>query len=155
MELTKQALEEIRFRTKGNWYRSEEVDAFIEELTVSIDEAERQRDSLNAENRRLRQDLEKSGTQLDSLRMELTKLQALRDEHEKAEAPIREAPAEPPSGTAVHQKRVCEELEKERDELIEEIKLLRRFREEFRVSVERDAKTLLEQLQKLPSDTLL
>ena len=46
-------------------------------------------------------------------------------------------------------------LEAERDQLIADIKALRRFRESFREAVRKDAQALLEQAEGLPSEKLL
>ena len=119
MELTKDALRDVSFRARGKWYRGEDVDGFLAELMVALDEAEREKQELEDDVRRLKQHLTET-------------LQA-------------------PS----HQELVCAELEKERDELIESIKLLRRFREEFRNKVQGDAEELLQNIQRLPSDQLL
>lgn len=53
------------------------------------------------------------------------------------------------------QRRVCQELERERDSLIGDIKALRRFRESFRQAVEEDAQSLLRRAESLPSERLL
>lgn len=53
------------------------------------------------------------------------------------------------------QRRVCQELERERDSLIGDIKALRRFRESFRQAVEEDAQSLLRRAESLPSEKLL
>ena len=61
---------------------------------------------------------------------------------------------EEPSQEA-RQRRVCQELERERDSLIGDIKALRRFRESFRQAVEEDAQSLLRRAESLPSERLL
>ena len=53
------------------------------------------------------------------------------------------------------QRRVCQELERERDSLIGDIKALRRFRESFRQAVEEDAQSLRRRVESLPSERLL
>ena len=40
MELTKDALRDVSFRARGKWYRGEDVDGFLAELMVALDEAE-------------------------------------------------------------------------------------------------------------------
>ena len=50
---------------------------------------------------------------------------------------------------------MCQELERERDSLIGDIKALRRFRESFRQAVEEDAQSLLRRAESLPSERLL
>ena len=53
------------------------------------------------------------------------------------------------------QRRVCQELERERDSLIGDIKALRRFRESFRQAVEEEAQSLMRRAESLPSEKLL
>lgn len=149
MELTKKALEDVRFRTKGRWYSAEQVDAFIEELIVGADGLERETDRLRGEVRGLERDLEAARREAAGLREEL---EALRDASKEPPAPKPEV-AVPTS--LEHQRKVCGELERERDELIADIKVLRRFRETFREAVERDAKGLLGRLETLDSEKLL
>lgn len=48
-----------------------------------------------------------------------------------------------------------QDLEQEQQSLLEDVKALRQFREQFRQAVERDAEKLLEQAQSLGSDRLL
>ncbi len=126
MELTKKALEDVKFRTRGRWYNAEEVDAFLEELTVAVDGAERELQESRQENRRLWRELDV----------------------------LKEAPAPEPDSVEAR-RRICQELERERDELIQDIKALRRFRETFRESVAQDAASLSERVKGLGSDKLL
>ena len=133
MELTKDALRDVSFRARGKWYRGEDVDGFLAELMVALDEAEREKQELEDDVRRLERELHAAKEETEHLKQHLT---------ETLQAPS-------------HQELVCAELEKERDELIEGIKLLRRFREEFRNKVQGDAEELLQNIQRLPSDQLL
>lgn len=57
--------------------------------------------------------------------------------------------------TLERDRRICKELEQERDELIESIRQLRSFREAFRKQVEQDSKQVLELLGRFASDQLL
>ncbi len=142
MELTRKALEDVKFRARGRWYNAEQVDAFLEELTVAVDETER-------ELREFRQEEQARSRELESLREETARLQrecaSLRKRAETVPAPD-------PAGS---RRRVCEELERERDSLIQDIKALRRFRETFRQAVEKDAGDLLERAGSLGSEKLL
>ena len=52
-------------------------------------------------------------------------------------------------------RRVCQDLEQERDQLISDIKALRSYRETCRKAVEEDARALLRQVERLPSEKLL
>ena len=45
MELTREALRAVEFRSRGQWYQARQVDQFIEELTVAVDQAQRERDT--------------------------------------------------------------------------------------------------------------
>lgn len=132
MERSQQALGRAQFRAKGKWYLAQEVDSLLEELSVCLEEDrqdwEIQEKKLREENARLAQDLQ--------------------------EARARLAQWEETSQEA-RQRRVCQELERERDSLIGDIKALRRFRESFRQAVEEDAQSLLRRAESLPSEKLL
>ena len=60
MELTREALRAVEFRSRGQWYQARQVDQFIEELTVAVDQAQRERDTL-------RQKLEEARSQREEL----------------------------------------------------------------------------------------
>ena len=132
MERSQQALGRAQFRAKGKRYLAQEVDSLLEELSVCLEEDmqdwEIQEKKLREENARLAQDLQ--------------------------EARARLAQWEETSQEA-RQRRVCQELERERDSLIGDIKALRRFRESFRQAVEEDAQSLLRRAESLPSEKLL
>lgn len=132
MERSQEALGRAQFRAKGKWYLAQEVDSLLEELSVCLEEDrqdwEIQEKKLREENARLAQDLQ--------------------------EARARLAQWEETSQEA-RQRRVCQELERERDSLIGDIKALRRFRESFRQAVEEDAQSLLRRAESLPSEKLL
>ncbi len=136
MELSKKALEEVAFHSRGRWYRGDEVDAFLEELMVSVDQAEREQAELRQEVKNLKSQTAKLKETLQSREEEYGSLRG--DKH-----PLTRG------------ERICRELEQERDELIAEIKQLRRFREEFREAVRDDAKELLNRLEQFSSDQLL
>ncbi len=123
MDELRDALENAVFRTKGHWYRKEEVDDFLRGLTVGLEKE--QEDSREKEERIKR--LEERAAQLEK------KLEA----------------------QAVRGSRIYEDLREEREELIEQIRLLYRLREEFRRRVQKDAQTLLQEVGGLPSDELL
>ena len=57
MELTKDALRDVSFRARGKWYRGEDVDGFLAELMVALDEAEREKQELEDDVRRLEREL--------------------------------------------------------------------------------------------------
>lgn len=138
MELTKQTLQDVKFRARGKWYSAQQVDAFLEELTVSVDEAGREKACLEDETQRLKREISSIQAEKASLEQELQKLKETRK-----------------NDGGERQRKMCAELEQERDELIQDIKALRCFRETFREAVEHDARSLLEQTAALRSEKLL
>ena len=134
MELTREALAQVKFRTRGQWYDALQVDQFIEELMAAADRQEE-------ESRLLREEwmarLAQATEEAQGLR---ERLRALERESRAARSPA-QGETQP--------------LEEERDQLIADIKALRRFRESFREAVRRDAQALLEQAEGLPSEKLL
>ena len=134
MELTREALAQVKFRTRGQWYDALQVDQFIEELMAAADRQEE-------ESRLLREEwmarLAQATEEAQGLR---ERLRALERESRAARTPA-QGETQP--------------LEEERDQLIADIKALRRFRESFREAVRKDAQALLEQAEGLPSEKLL
>ena len=134
MELTREALAQVKFRTRGQWYDALQVDQFIEELMAAADRQEE-------ESRLLREEwmarLAQATEEAQGLR---ERLRALERESRAARSPA-QGNNQP--------------LEAERDQLIADIKALRRFRESFREAVRKDAQELLEQAEGLPSEKLL
>ena len=116
MELTREALAQVKFRTRGQWYDALQVDQFIEELMAAADRQEEEAQGLRE------------------------RLRALERESRAARTPS-QGETQP--------------LEEERDQLIADIKALRRFRESFREAVRRDAQALLEQAENLGSENML
>ena len=100
----------------------------LEEDSREMEELDGEARVLRGENARLKQELE-------------TAKEALERRKEQSEEE--------------RQRRVCRELEQERDGLIEDIKALRRFRETFRQAVAQDAERLMEQMGELASQKLL
>lgn len=134
MELTREALAQVKFRTRGQWYDALQVDQFIEELMAAADRQEE-------ESRLLREEwmarLAQATEEAQGLR---ERLRALERESRAARTPA-QGETQP--------------LEEERDQLIADIKALRRFRESFREAVRKDAQALLEQAESLPSQEAL
>lgn len=134
MELTREALAQVKFRTRGQWYDALQVDQFIEELMAAADRQ-------GEESRLLREEwmarLAQATEEAQGLR---ERLRALERESRAARSPA-QGETQP--------------LEEERDQLIADIKALRRFRESFREAVRKDAQALLEQAEGLPSEKLL
>lgn len=129
MELTKKALEDVKFRSRGKWYDGGQVDAFLDELAVAAETAQRELTETRSRGKALSQQVEALQEEKQAL---LVKIQALEEQGK-------------------------ETLEKkqERDRLIQDIKALRAFRETFRNAVEQDAASLSEQMKQLDSDKLL
>lgn len=134
MELTREALAQVKFRTRGQWYDALQVDQFIEELMAAADRQEE-------ESRLLREEwmarLAQATEEAQGLR---ERLRALERESRAARSPA-QGETQP--------------LEAERDQLIADIKALRRFRESFREAVRKDARALLEQAENLGSENML
>lgn len=134
MELTREALAQVKFRTRGQWYDALQVDQFIEELMAAADRQEEESRLLQEEwMARLAQATEEA----QGLR---ERLRALERESRAARSPA-QGETQP--------------LEAERDQLIADIKALRRFRESFREAVRKDAQALLEQAENLGSENML
>lgn len=134
MELTREALAQVKFRTRGQWYDALQVDQFIEELMAAADRQEE-------ESRLLREEwmarLAQATEEAQGLR---ERLRALERESRAARTPA-QGETQP--------------LEAERDQLIADIKALRRFRESFREAVRKDAQALLSQAGNLGSENML
>lgn len=134
MELTREALAQVKFRTRGQWYDALQVDQFIEELMAAADRQEEEARLLREEwMARLAQATEEA----QGLR---ERLHALERESRAARTPA-QGETQP--------------LEAERDQLIADIKALRRFRESFREAVRKDAQALLSQVGDLDSEKML
>lgn len=134
MELTREALAQVKFRARGQWYDALQVDQFIEELMAAADRQEE-------ESRLLREEwmarLAQATEEAQGLR---ERLRALERESRAARTPA-QGETQP--------------LEAERDQLIADIKALRRFRESFREAVRKDAQALLSQVGDLGSEKML
>lgn len=134
MELTREALAQVKFRTRGQWYDALQVDQFIEELMAAADRQEE-------ESRLLREEW------MARLAQATEEAQGLRERLRALERGSRAARA-PAQGNN-------QPLEEERDQLIADIKALRRFRESFREAVRKDAQALLSQVGDLDSEKML
>lgn len=137
MELTKKALEDVKFRTRGRWYDGRQVDEFLDKLAVAADQAER--DWQKAQNT-----LFALKEQAEDLREENVRLQKLTEELKNTPPPSAKSPL-----------RDLADLEREKNRLLQDIKALRKFREAFREAVEKDAGELAEKAKALDSDKLL
>lgn len=139
MERSQQALGRAQFRAKGKWYLAQEVDSLLEELSVCLEE---DRQDWEIQEKKLREERDSLLQEKDRLVQELQEARARLARWEETSQEAR-------------QRRVCQELERERDSLIGDIKALRRFRESFRQAVEEDAQSLLRRAESLPSEKLL
>lgn len=139
MERSQQALGRAQFRAKGKWYLAQEVDSLLEELSVCLEE---DRQDWEIQEKKLREERDSLLQEKDRLAQELQEARARLAQWEETSQEAR-------------QRRVCQELERERDSLIGDIKALRRFRESFRQAVEEDAQSLLRLAESLPSEKLL
>lgn len=135
MELTKKALEDVKFRTRGRWYSAEQVDDFIEELAVSADKAER---DVQALNRRVEDLTDK----IENLREENVRLW---QQTQQLRAEVKSAQKSDPN----------KDLKDERERLLKDIKALKKFRERFYEAVKHDATLINEQLDELDSFKML
>ncbi len=150
MKLTKEDLEKVKFQSRGRWYNAQQVDAFLDELAVAADGAER--------------DLGEAQKRLQALNQQVEELlEENRQLREQKETP---PPAPNPQPIASRRRELEQrlreveeeenrELKEERDRLIQDIKALRSFRETFRKAVEEDAAALETQLHRFGSDNLL
>lgn len=138
MKLTRQAIDTVKFRSRGKWYHAGQVDAFLEELLVAVDETEREL----AEGKSM-------------VRVLTGQLESLQGENAQLRGRAEEARTSPETKDEAERRLLCRELEKERDRLIQDIKALQDFREAFRASIERDAASVAEQLKGFSSDKLL
>ena len=150
MELTREALRAVEFRSRGQWYQARQVDQFIEELTVAVDQAQRERDTLCQELKEARCQREELAARAAALEEEA---QALSQEKAALEDALAAQPKRPAWEERQH--RVLEDLSAERDQLIADIKALRQFREDFRAAVEGDARAFLEKASTLASEEVL
>lgn len=139
MERSQQALGRAQFRAKGKRYLAQEVDSLLEELSVCLEE---DRQDWEIQEKKLREERDSLLQEKDRLAQDLQEARARLAQWEETSQEAR-------------QRRVCQELERERDSLIGDIKALRRFRESFRQAVEEDAQSLLRRAESLPSERLL
>lgn len=139
MERSQEALGRAQFRAKGKWYLAQEVDSLLEELSVCLEE---DRQDWEIQEKKLRKERDSLLQEKDRLAQELQEARARLAQWEETSQEAR-------------QRRVCQELERERDSLIGDIKALRRFRESFRQAVEEEAQSLMRRAESLPSEKLL
>lgn len=125
--------EQMNFRTKGKWYLAEDVDNALNRLAVEREELSRELEALK---RRLR-----------------TEAGNAEDTSAQKTGPV--LPEGNIENSVLHQKKVREELEQERDELIHTIRMLRRLRDTFQASIRRDAQMLTGKLDEMESKGIL
>lgn len=141
MEFSIEELENLKFKTKGKWYSAVEVDAAIDKLSVSVQEILQENADLLKENSKLKDNSE---------------LLARADKSEKEISALKEQiKTKASSNTIEHQRKVCEELEAHRDELINDIKTLRQFRDNFKKVIQSDIDSMSLKLRELEADEIL
>lgn len=184
MEFTRKRLEEVKFKTKGKWYDAFQVDGFLDEMLVEFDrfarentelkeqlnkgsaEREQKNDGLKNENGILKSEIEELKSENSKLKNEILELKREAAQLAEAQKEVKPEPRPEPRkepdiaaaqavNSASHQKRIVEELEQERDELIANIKMLRRFRDNFKTAIRNDAAKFLQNLEEMESNGLL
>lgn len=152
MELTKNSLESIRFKTKGKWYDAIQVDDFIDEVIEKATELNAEKDKQDAdmlqlqqENYELKQELESQKQNVGASASESSNDPQKRiEELENENARLRSQAATGQSG-----------LEAEKSQLVEDIKVLRNFRDEFKKTLKSDAEKVIDKLNAMDSDDLI
>lgn len=136
MKLTKKDLAEVKFRAKGKWYNARQVDEFLDELTVAVEEAGRELSEVRS-----------------SAKLLAAQLEALRTENEELRMQLDEKGSKPKFSPAKREQN--ETPEEERARLIEDIKALRALRERFRETLARDIAAFGEEAKRFASDEVL
>lgn len=128
---------QLDFRSKGKWYLAEDVDNAISQFVEEQEAHIREQNILKE------------------------KLQQLREEAEKLKAEVQERQnnISLPQGniekSILHHKKVREELEKERDDLISTIRMLRHLRDTFQATIRKDAQAIASKLDEMESKGIL
>lgn len=142
MEFSRDELENLKFKTKGKWYSAVEVDEAIDKLSVSAQELLQENADLVKENSQLKKEKTEALSKAEKLEREISVLK-------------NKAKQNAGSNTIEHQRKVCEELEAHRDELINDIKTLRLFRDNFKKVIQDDIDSMSEKLKELEADGIL
>ncbi len=137
MQLIKRALENVKFSTRGRWYKAEQVDAFLDELTVAVNQAERELKDTRREAAALAE-------RANALQAENARLKKLLHTGNSGQP---KAPAKAPAP--------YEDLKREREQLIQDIKALLSLRDDFRERLERDSAAFAKQLRNMESGKVL
>ena len=152
MELTKEALDNVRFRTKGLWYNAQQVDTFLEQLTAAVEQEEKLRGEMQEEASALRSHAEEQLAEIASLKAQLEETRQNIETALRENESVKAALAEETAKVAELQ---TEEHIKERETLLQDVKALRALRDQFRAALEQDLTDFTEKLQNLNSGTML
>lgn len=134
MKLTRKDLAEVKFRAKGKWYNARQVDEFMDELTVAVEEAGRELSEVRS-----------------SAKLLTAQMEALREENEKLRAQLNESGKSKLSPA----QRSENETPEERARLIEDIKALKALRARFLEAIRRDVAAFGEEAERFSLDDLL
>ena len=152
MELTKEALDNVRFRTKGLWYNAQQVDTFLEQLTAAVEQEELLREERQAEASALRERVEEQLAEIAALKAQLEEarqsIETALQETENTKAALAEE-------TAKVAELQTEEHVRERETLLQDVKALRALRDRFRAAMEQDLTDFTEKLRNLTSAGML
>lgn len=179
MDLTKKALEEVRFKSKGRWYDAKQVDDFIDEVIEGVEQNEKKL----AEMQRDKEKLEKEITEVEA--------QLRANKSKAAEEPVSvvngaiSAPVAPPVAAPVADakddalkaveaakeqaetdknalleeinsaKAELDGLTERKDKLADDIKLLNSFKEQFKETISKDIDDIKARMEQFSSDSLL
>lgn len=128
MALTEDMVANVTFRTKGRWYRAEEVDAFLEEVLVGVHQFQREEDRLTGK--------------MEYLEKQVARLQ---EENKKLRAGVAKKRPSP----AQQETEVLQALRQQQEQLIEDIKGLQLLRKKLYETIRQDTAQLLQEAEKL------
>lgn len=128
MALTEDMVANVTFRTKGRWYRAEEVDAFLEEVLVGVHQFQREEDRLTGK--------------MEYLEKQIVRLQ---EENKK----LRASAAKKRPSPAQQETEVLQALRRQQEQLIEDIKGLQLLRKKLYETIRQDTAQLLQEAEKL------
>jgi DivIVA domain-containing protein len=128
MALTEDMVANVTFRTKGRWYRAEEVDAFLEEVLVGVHQFQREEDRLTGK--------------MEYLEKQVARLQ---EENKK----LRAGAAKKRPSPAQQETEVLQALRRQQEQLIEDIKGLQLLRKKLYETIRQDTAQLLQEAEKL------
>lgn len=178
MEFNLKRLEDVKFKAKGRWYDAVQVDDFIDEMIEGFSGIIKENEELksNPVSNDTPVVSESTGVQDKKLTEEIDKLKAELGNIKNDNAGLKEkleqaqANAEMLKGQAeIKAKKIETEAEKERKlikaevqeltaqkgKLLEDIKMLKKFRDDFGASVQEDMKKVMDSIDSMKSKELL